>query len=164
MFRARTPTVIGRGCRWPPEVSFRLNLWFKCVAICWKMCQILRMVRPCRNSRRMECGKAICKRWNENRARFFRARLRFIQACTRHIRGSAVGLGRFARPYCFLFPDVFSPQIGLLALQALHQCDAARVVNYGEFNAISAHPCLCAHEGSVFTNDNARDFEQDGST
>ena len=52
----------------------------------------------------------------------------------------------------------------ILRKQALHQCNAARVVNHGEFNAIGAHPCLCAHEGSVFTDDNARDFEQDGGT
>ena len=59
-------------------------------------------------------------------------------------------------------PNIFSPQIWLLALQALHQRHTTRVVDQVKFNSLLAHPLFGAHECAMLANDNARNFKQNG--
>ena len=73
---------------------------------------------------------------------------------------TTVQLATEQRLYPRSLPNIFSPQVWLLALQALHQRHATLVVDQVKFNALLAHPIFSAHECAVLANHNARNFKQ----
>lgn len=65
-----------------------------------------------------------------------------------------LGVGRDA--------DVLVPEVGVVLDEALHEGDAAGVVEDAEVDAFGAEPVFAALEGSVLADDDARDSVEDG--
>src|SRR5699024_7323288 len=63
-----------------------------------------------------------------------------------------------------ILADIFLPQVGFVANEFLHECDAVLMLENVNLDAACPEQVFVTHEGLIFSNDYSRDFiQQDGA-